>query len=92
MLSDAEAVRPATNMPLGLVGGMRSLAVMEDIVQSGTVDTLSICRPLIREPDLIKQWQDGRSRPADCISCGRCFGRKGDRTVILCSQLEGTNG
>ncbi len=87
MLPDAQAVRSATDMPLGLVGGMRSLAVMEDIVQSGTVDTLSLCRPLIREPDLIKQWATGRSTSADCISCGRCFGQKDDRAVIMCSQV-----
>lgn len=87
MLPDAQAVRRATDVPLGLVGGIRSLEVMEDMVQSGTVDTISLCRPLIREPDLIKQWASGRSTSADCISCGRCFGRKGDRTVIQCSQL-----
>jgi len=86
MLPDAEVVRQATSMPLGLVGGMRSPSVMEGILRSGTVDTLSICRPLIREPDLIRQWKEGSTKPADCISCGGCFNRKGDRVTIECSQ------
>jgi len=87
MLHDAQMVRQETGLPLGLVGGMRSLSVMEDIVQSGTVDTLSLCRPLIREPDLIKKWKEGSTKSADCISCGRCFNRKDGKTYIRCSQV-----
>jgi len=89
MLPDARFIRENTrDIPLGLVGGMRSLPVMEKIIEAGTVDTLSICRPLIREPDLIKQWKNGAAKSADCISCGRCFNRDNRKMSIRCSQLE----
>ncbi|MBW2366842.1 MAG: NADH:flavin oxidoreductase [Deltaproteobacteria bacterium] len=87
MLADAQVVRNATDLSLGLVGGMRSLPVMEDIVQSAMVDTISICRPLIREPDLIKQWQSGSQKPADCISCRKCFQEKDGKMFIACGQV-----
>jgi 2,4-dienoyl-CoA reductase-like NADH-dependent reductase (Old Yellow Enzyme family) len=87
LLPDAKVIRKATHMPLGLVGGMRSLPVMEDIVGSGIVDTISISRPLIREPDLIKKWKNGSAKTADCISCGRCFSLDGGKRRIICSQI-----
>jgi 2,4-dienoyl-CoA reductase-like NADH-dependent reductase (Old Yellow Enzyme family) len=88
-LPEARIVRRATSIPLSIVGGMRSPEVMEDIIGSGAADMISICRPLIREPDLIKRWQAGDRRPADCISCGKCFNLddKG-KMHIKCSQLK----
>jgi len=87
-LDDARAVREKTSGPLSLVGGMRSLPVMEDVINSGVVDCISICRPFIREPGLINRWQKGDARPADCISCGGCFNVGEDgKMSINCRQL-----
>jgi len=88
-LPEARIVRKATSLPLSIVGGMRSPRVMEDIIGSGATDMISICRPLIREPDLIKRWKEGDRSPADCISCGKCFSLddKG-KMHIQCSQLK----
>lgn len=88
-LPEARIVRQATSLPLSIVGGLRSPGVMEDIISSGVSDMISICRPLIREPDLIKRWNKGDRRPADCISCGKCFNLddKG-KMHIQCSQLK----
>ncbi|MBI1811411.1 MAG: NADH:flavin oxidoreductase, partial [Nitrospirae bacterium] len=60
--------------PLILVGGLRSLEVMEDIYREGSAQFFSISRPLISEPDLIKKWQSGDRKKARCISCNKCFG------------------
>jgi 2,4-dienoyl-CoA reductase-like NADH-dependent reductase (Old Yellow Enzyme family) len=87
-LDDARVVREKTSGPLSLVGGMRSLPVMEDVINSGVVDCISICRPFIREPGLINRWQKGDARPADCISCGGCFNVGEDgKMSIYCRQL-----
>ncbi len=89
MLPDAEIIRQSTSVPLALVGGMRSLPAMEAIVESGTVDCIAICRPLIREPDLIQRWSGGDTRPADCFRCGGCFAESREaKTVIRCRQLR----
>jgi 2,4-dienoyl-CoA reductase-like NADH-dependent reductase (Old Yellow Enzyme family) len=62
------------DVPLMLVGGIRSSEVAEQIVRDGLADYISMSRPLIREPDLIKRWKSGDTKPAACISCNGCFG------------------
>lgn len=59
-------------IPVTAVGGIRSLKTVATLLNRG-VSLISLCRPLIREPDLIKQWQKGREEPATCTSCNRCF-------------------
>jgi 2,4-dienoyl-CoA reductase-like NADH-dependent reductase (Old Yellow Enzyme family) len=90
-LPQAEAIRHAApSVPLILVGGIRSLEVMEKILAAGTADYFSMSRPLIREPGLPNRWKSGDSRRAACISCLGCFGpaRKGDG--IRCVQTTKT--
>jgi 2,4-dienoyl-CoA reductase-like NADH-dependent reductase (Old Yellow Enzyme family) len=67
-------------VPLLLVGGIRSPGQTEAIFRADLADYVSICRPLIREPDLIKRWKSGDTKPAACISCSGCFapGLKGE--------------
>lgn len=69
----AEAKR-VVDIPVMLVGGIRSLAMAEDILRSDDADMISMARPLIREPGLIARWQRGDTAPAKCISCNKCFG------------------
>jgi 2,4-dienoyl-CoA reductase-like NADH-dependent reductase (Old Yellow Enzyme family) len=89
LLADARVVRASTSLPLAVVGGMRSLPVMEQAIESGAVDCVSLCRPLIREPDLIKRWRQGDTRPADCISCAACMKTGKDlKSEIRCRQLR----
>lgn len=72
-LRSARKFREALNLPLILVGGMRSRNVMERILEEGTVDFISMSRPLVREPDLPNKMKEGKEK-ADCISCNGCFG------------------
>jgi 2,4-dienoyl-CoA reductase-like NADH-dependent reductase (Old Yellow Enzyme family) len=69
----AAAVKKAVKVPVIVVGGIRSLEMSGDIVNSGDADLISMSRPFIREPDLIARWQRGETEPATCISCNRCF-------------------
>ncbi len=58
---------------MACVGGFRSLEMARAAVEKSGIDCISMARPLIREPDLIKRWQEGDLRPAECISCNGCF-------------------
>ena len=62
------------NVPLMLVGGIRSFEVAEKLVNAGLADYISLSRPLIREPGLISRWKAGDLRKATCISDNACFG------------------
>ncbi len=57
-----------------LVGGIRSLSVAERIIDQGLADYLSMSRPFIREPGLIKRWMSGDLSKATCLSDNQCFG------------------
>jgi len=59
-------------IPVAAVGGIRSFATAEELIAQG-ISLISLCRPLIREPDLINHWQKGHYEPSDCNSCNRCF-------------------
>ena len=60
-------------LPLALVGGMRTLPVMEDCVASGTADLISLSRPLVREPGLVAKYAADPATVPSCISCSRCL-------------------
>jgi 2,4-dienoyl-CoA reductase-like NADH-dependent reductase (Old Yellow Enzyme family) len=61
------------NLPLVLVGGIRSFEVAERLVNDGLTDYIAMSRPFIREPDLVKRWQAGDHRQAACRSDNLCF-------------------
>ncbi len=69
----ARLYKDKINIPLLLVGGIRSYSVAEQVVNEGLADYISLCRPLIREPYLIRRWQSGDISRAACISCNECF-------------------
>ncbi|MFC1868860.1 NADH:flavin oxidoreductase [Thermodesulfobacteriota bacterium] len=85
---DARAFKKEIHVPLILVGGIRSLEVVEQLFEDGVADYFSMSRPFIREPDLIKRWQSGDRRRSECNSDNRCLrsGFKGDG--IYCVTLE----
>jgi 2,4-dienoyl-CoA reductase-like NADH-dependent reductase (Old Yellow Enzyme family) len=69
----AEKVRAGTSCPIMSVGGYRSPEVAEAAVRKGAADFIALSRPLIREPDLVRRWQEGDLSRAACISCNGCF-------------------
>jgi len=70
----AKAFKEALKVPIIMVGGIRSFQLAERLVALGYTDYVSMSRPFIREPDLIKRWASGDLRKAACISDNQCFG------------------
>jgi 2,4-dienoyl-CoA reductase-like NADH-dependent reductase (Old Yellow Enzyme family) len=69
----AKRYREKIHVPLMLVGGIRSYPVAEQVVKEGLADYVSLCRPLIREPHLIRHWRSDHTHASTCISCNECF-------------------
>ncbi len=69
----AQAFKKELDLPLILVGGIRSPDVAERLLDSGVADYFSMSRPLIREPNLIRRWQSGDRSRARCLSDNLCF-------------------
>ena len=83
----ARRAKAVTQLPVILVGGLRSRAVMDDVLATGDADLISLCRPLIREPDLPNRLKSGEATSAACISGGRCW-PKGMGQGVAC-KCEG---
>ena len=66
------------------IGGARSLNGAEKLLKDGAVDLVSLSRPLIREPNLIKMWEEGKKKTCDCISCSECL-TKAFTTGLVCT-------
>lgn len=76
-LHTARAAREATDLPVILVGGIRSKSTIERILEEGSADFISMSRPLIREPDLPRRLQEGQEG-SSCISCNLCWPPPGE--------------
>jgi len=86
----AREIKKVINVPLILVGGIRSLDMIEKILAEGSADFVALSRPLIRQPDLPNRWLKGiGGLTADCISCNGCVGSLMAGSV-RCIQKERT--
>jgi 2,4-dienoyl-CoA reductase-like NADH-dependent reductase (Old Yellow Enzyme family) len=85
----ALAVRQAVgaDYPLALVAGFRTLRGMERILSDGAVQIISICRPLIAEPNLPNKLQMGAVEVA-CVRCDLCRPRRGGDQGVACRNLD----
>jgi 2,4-dienoyl-CoA reductase-like NADH-dependent reductase (Old Yellow Enzyme family) len=69
----ADAVRARVDTTVILVGGMRRVATIDEIISTGRADFVSMARPFIREPDLaVRLARGGQTSPA-CVSCNICL-------------------
>jgi 2,4-dienoyl-CoA reductase-like NADH-dependent reductase (Old Yellow Enzyme family) len=82
----AAAVKRAVDVPVMLVGGIRTLETSRDVVASGDADMVSLCRPFIREPGLVARWQSGEATRALCISCRKCMAIVGRGEPLECGE------
>lgn len=84
-LPGAQRIRQEVpGLALAVVGGMRSRAVMEDCLASGVVDLVSLSRPLVREPDLMRRFREGRADVSSCVSCTRCLAAVANGLPLAC--------
>jgi 2,4-dienoyl-CoA reductase-like NADH-dependent reductase (Old Yellow Enzyme family) len=68
----AQRMKKTVMAPIILTGGIRSYEVADHLVKNGVADYIGLCRPLIREPDLVNRWKSGDTRKSGCISDNAC--------------------
>ena len=70
------------------VGGHRSIDNMNNVLNEGKIEYLSLSRPLIREPDLIDRWQKDECSPAKCVSCNMCYRTPAHKCIFGLRGIE----
>ncbi len=86
--NEALAFKQQLQIPVILVGGIRSFPTARRLLEEGTADFIALCRPFIRELDLINRWQKGDRRKAACLSCNNCVEQLKQGSVLFCRPLE----
>lgn len=86
-INEANEYKKSVNVPLILVGGIRSLQMAESLITAGTADYIAMSRPFIREPHLINRWKNGELNKAECKSDNRCFRMAMSGNGISCDMI-----
>lgn len=84
-LEAAKMIKPVIgSIPLFLVGGLRRTSQMEEILEKGYADFISMSRPFIREPSLVRRIKEGKTDVASCVSCNRCLAAVINNMPVRC--------
>jgi len=88
-LEQAARLKVHTDLPVAAVGGIRKMEMVERVLSEGKADLIALCRPLIREPHLVRRWESKDFRPATCISCNGCRAMMQKGKGLFCVKERG---
>lgn len=88
-LQATSRIHSETNLPIIAVGGIRSLESMVRIVGEMGIDAVSLCRPLICEPDMPQQILAGEFSESQCSNCNMCSVYCDSRIPLRCYRKKG---
>ena len=69
----SKKVAEEVNIPVALVGGIRSRKTMQNILDSTKIQIISLSRPLNCDPEFTKKMESGDIEDSRCISCNGCY-------------------
>jgi 2,4-dienoyl-CoA reductase-like NADH-dependent reductase (Old Yellow Enzyme family) len=69
----AREIKEAVNIPIIVVGGIRNLPDIEQIIGGNMADYVSMGRPFIIEPDIVSRFKVKSQEKSECINCGFCI-------------------
>ncbi|MCP4136100.1 MAG: NADH:flavin oxidoreductase [bacterium] len=69
----AEKIKKAVDIPVIVVGGIRSLEEIENILSQEKAHLVSMSRPFIIEPNIVNKFKEGKQTKSRCIDCGFCL-------------------
>ncbi len=62
------------SIPVLCTGGFQTASVIRQVIEEGHCDAVTIARPLIANPDLVKTFAAGHDRPEKpCTYCNKCL-------------------
>jgi 2,4-dienoyl-CoA reductase-like NADH-dependent reductase (Old Yellow Enzyme family) len=73
-LGNAAAIKRQVSIPVLCTGGFQTASVIRGAIERGDCDGVTIARPLIANPDLVKVFAAGHDRPQKpCTYCNKCL-------------------
>ena len=69
----AEIIKRNVSIPVIVVGGIKRLADIEEIIANNRADYISMSRAFIIEPDIVNRFREKRQTESSCVSCNYCI-------------------
>lgn len=70
-MEHSRKVRAAVKMPLAYLGGVKSIAGIEQAMGEG-FDCVVMARALIHDPQLVNKFRSGEAKVSGCTACNEC--------------------
>lgn len=80
----AAVIRSRVDVPVIVMGGIRTPEQAEEVVRSDERALAGLCRPLLRDPLLALKWKHGAREGSDCVSCNGCLRASRERHGVRC--------
>jgi len=80
-VNSAERIKKNLDIPVIVVGGIRRLTDIENIIEMREIDFASMCRPFIIEPNIVDKFQERKAIESKCIDCAFCLLGVGTRKL-----------
>lgn len=72
-VSNAEEIKKHVKIPVIVVGGIRKIQEINNIIEQDKSDFVSMSRPFIIESDIVKKFKEGKQAESKCINCNYCM-------------------
>jgi 2,4-dienoyl-CoA reductase (NADPH2) len=73
-LPESRLVKQAVGVPVLCTGGFQTASVIAAAIERGDCDGVTIARPLVANPELVKMFAQGLDRaPRPCTYCNKCL-------------------
>ncbi len=69
----AREIKQSVDIPVIVVGGLRTLEDMKNVYRLGAADFVSLGRPLLTEPDFVNKLKTQDGYASQCVECGYCI-------------------
>ena len=91
-LEATKLMKPKLNGTMvSIVGGFRKLSHMEEVIENGHSDLISMSRPFIRDPGLLKKFREGKTDTVSCQSCNKCLAAVANGMPVRCYSINSGN-
>jgi len=71
-LENAVRIKAGSDLPILVTGGIRSKGQIREILGRHGLDGVTLCRPFVREPDLVRKFREHDEERSTCTSCNMC--------------------
>jgi len=71
-LEAASTIRKGVSIPVIAVGGIHTLEDASKAIADGAADFVSMSRPFINDPSIVKKFEDGSRSASRCTMCNYC--------------------